>query len=118
MIDALSLAIAVTCLGGSAAALVSGVTQRYRWPVMAPTLLLIEIALLGQAIADVISLLRGHAPGELATHLAYLSTSLVILPVAAMQSGGEDGRWPGVLIAVALLILAVLVVRLQTTWRS
>ncbi|HVX43562.1 MAG TPA: hypothetical protein VHC49_06740 [Mycobacteriales bacterium] len=118
MIDALSLAIAVTCLGGSAAALISGVTQRFRWRTMAPTLVLLEIALVGQAVADVLGLARGHRPGELATHLAYLSTSLVILPVAAVQSGGEDGRWPSLLIAVALLTLAVLVVRLQTTWRS
>lgn len=117
MIDALSLTITLGCLLGSGAVLTSGAIRRYRWQTVVPMLLMLECALLVQGILDATGILRGHRPGELATHLAYLVTSLAVLPVAAVQGGGEDGRWPAVLIAVALLVCAVIVIRLQTTWR-
>ncbi|MEU4673107.1 hypothetical protein AB0F91_35405 [Amycolatopsis sp. NPDC023774] len=61
--------------------------------------------------------LTGYRPAELGSHLAYLATSLVLLPTATVWSAGEDGRWGAVVITVALLALAVVVVRAETTWR-
>jgi hypothetical protein len=61
--------------------------------------------------------LRGHRPAESATHLAYLITSLLVLPAAATQVARDDGPWPAALLAVALVLAAVVVVRMQTTWR-
>jgi hypothetical protein len=114
------LAAGIT-IAGLIAALVIGVqaaTGSFRVARAAPTLLVLEVALVVQAVAAVIGLARGHHPSEPTTHLAYLVVSLVVLPVAAFQVRGEGGRWAGALTAVALVIVAVLVIRLQTTWRS
>ena len=85
---------------------------------MVPTLALLEIVLCGQAVLDVVGLLGGHRAAELVPHLAYLVTSLIVSPIAANQVHGESGRWPGLLLAFAFLVLAVIEVRPRTTLRS
>jgi hypothetical protein len=117
MIDALSLAITVTCGVAGIAVLCAALLNRYRWRAALPTVIVVEAALLIQAVLDIAGLLGGHHPAEQATHLAYLVTSLAVLPVAGSQVIRDNGRWAGILLAVALLALAVIVVRLQTTWR-
>lgn len=117
MIDALSLAITVTCGAAGLAVFGAALLSRYRWRAALPTVILLETALLIQAILDIAGLLGGHHPAEPATHLAYLVTSLAVLPVAGSQVVRDDGRWAGILLAVALIALAIIVVRLQTTWR-
>ena len=109
-----------TTLGCVIAALVvagSAIMQRWRWRSIVPTLLIIQLAIMVQAAADAITLAGGHRVGELATHIAYLAASLVVLPVTATQIAHDDGTWAALLLVVALLVLAVIVVRMQTTWR-
>ena len=117
MIDALALSITVLSLLTGLVVLVQAGTGRFRRGRVSPTLTLIQLALVVQAAADVLGLGRGHHPREPATHLAYLAVSLVLLPLAAYETRRDDGPWSGVLVAVALVVLAVIVVRLTATWR-
>jgi peptidoglycan/LPS O-acetylase OafA/YrhL len=117
MIDAVAFSVAVASV---AVALVVGVrlaTRRYRWRAVVPGFVAIEAMLLVLAALDIAGLIGGHHPAEPATHLAYLGAALVVLPVAASQAAGDDGVWAGLLVVGAAVVLAVLIVRLQTTWR-
>lgn len=118
MIEPLAIAITVVA---ALAALVTGsvcVAGTYRWTALAPTLALVEAALAIQAVVDLVGIARGHRPGEPGVHLAYLATSVLVIPAAAAQVRGDDDRWSGALCAAALLVVAVLVVRLATTWHA
>lgn len=117
MIDQLALAITLACLIAALYVGVRGVLGRHRWRGTWPTLAVIECAMLVQAGVDLLAQASGRHPGEPVTHLAYLATSLAVLPVAASQAARDNGRWAAVLVAVALLVLAVVVIRMQTTWR-
>jgi hypothetical protein len=117
VIGPLAFSTTLGCVVVALVVAVSAVMQRWRWRSIAPTLLIIQLAIVVQAAADAISLASGHRVGELATHIAYLAASLVVLPAAATQTAHDDGRWAALLLVVALLVLAVIVVRMQTTWR-
>lgn len=118
MIDALAMALAVGALAtGVTAAALAGFGS-FRQARFVPTLVLLELGLLVQAVLDLVALARGHHLREPVTHLAYLVTCLALVPVVAVQTRGDDGRWSALLLAVAMVVLAVLVVRLQTTWRD
>jgi hypothetical protein len=67
-----------------------------------------------RAVAGLVS---DHHPAEPGTHVAYLLTSLAVLPAALAWGARDRTRSAGALLAVALLTPAVLVIRLQTTWR-
>ncbi|HEX3791769.1 MAG TPA: hypothetical protein VHW44_28165 [Pseudonocardiaceae bacterium] len=118
MTDSIALAITLACLGSALIVGVRGLLGRHRWRGVRPMLVLIELALLGQAVADLVGQVRGHRPGEPVTHLAYLVASLAVLPAAAGQTADDDGRWAAALLAVALVGVAVIVVRMETTWRA
>ncbi|MFJ1762946.1 hypothetical protein ACIOD2_21725 [Amycolatopsis sp. NPDC088138] len=114
MIEPLAFATTVLCLLSGLFALVTAALGRYRWPPWRPLAVLIELALLTQAIAG---LLSTHHPAEPGTHVAYLLISLAVLPAALAWGARDTTRSAGALLAVALLTLAVLMIRLQTTWR-
>ena len=116
MIEPLAFATTVVCAIGGLVVLGAGVLRRYRWRRVLPVLATIEAALVVQAVADALGQFGGHRLAETSTHVAYLATSLAVLPAAATQAR-DDGRWSAVLVAAALLVLAVVVVRMQTTWR-
>ena len=118
MIDSLSLTITLGCLLVGIGALVASVPGRFRAERFSGALLVVEMALLLQAVLAIVGLARGHRPGELATFVAYLVVSVVVLPVAASQVRGTTGRWAGAVVTAAFVVQAVLVVRLQTTWRT
>lgn len=117
MIDALAFTITVGCVGGGVAVLVLALAGRYRWRRIAPTLLAVQVLLVVQAVLDAVGLVGGHRPGEPATHLAYVVTSLVVLPAAVGWAGRGDDRWTAAVVGMALVVLAVVVVRMMTTWR-
>lgn len=77
MIDTLAVTITLTCLGTAVVVGAQAGIGRFRWARIVPALGLVEVALLVQALLDVLGLLAG-----------------------------------------SMLVLTVLVVRLQTTWRS
>jgi hypothetical protein len=116
VIETLAVVITIAALACAVTIGVSGGGGRFRGAVFLPTLALLEIAVLIQALIDLISLARGHRLESVAVHLAYLIVSVALVPVA-VQAAGDDGTWSAVLLVVALVFLAV-VVRMQTTWRT
>lgn len=117
MIDAVAFSVALACVVVAGFVGIRLATRRYRWRAIVPALLAIEAMLIVLAVLDIAGLAGGHHPAEPATHLAYLGTAPVVLPVAASQAAGDDGLWAGLLVGAAAVVLAVLIVRLQTTWR-
>ncbi|GAB3155957.1 hypothetical protein GCM10027258_61690 [Amycolatopsis stemonae] len=113
MIEPLAFATTVVCLLSGLTALVVTAAGRYRWPRWRPLAVLIELALLAQAITGAVS----DHPAEPATHWAYLATSLVVLPAGTAWGARGTTRSAGALLAMLLLTLAVLVVRIRTTAR-
>lgn len=118
VVEVLASVATLSCLGTAAIAAAQTGLGRYRWAGTAPRLGVVQALTTGLAVADAASLALGHVPRELATHLAYLVVSVAVLPAAATQLHGDDGRWAGVLVTAALVVTAVVVVRQLTTWRA
>lgn len=116
MIDALSFAIAVGCVGAAAATVVLAGSGRVATARMLPTVHLIEAALLLQALLDVFALLRGHRARDTVEHLSYVVLSVGTLPVVLARTRRRSTA-AAVVLGLGLLFVAVLVVRMQTTWR-
>ncbi|MFI5614636.1 hypothetical protein [Amycolatopsis sp. NPDC051903] len=118
MIEPLAFTTTVVCVAGGLVVLGTGLAGRYRRTRVLPALAVFELVLVVQAVADVVGLVTGAHPREPATHVAYLATSLVVLPAATAWTARDgDRREAAVVLAVALLALAVVIVRAQTTWR-
>jgi hypothetical protein len=87
-----------------------------------------QVLLVVQALVDAGTLLTGHRPGELATHLGYLVASVLMLPLLVSGASGGFGRsgvrGPGatrtdhLVVALAAAVTVVVSVRLHATWRS
>ena len=121
MIDALSFAIALACVGCAVASAVPGRAGRSETgPSVAvrllPAVWVIEAALVLQAVLDVAALLGGHRPRNTPEHLCYVALSLATLPIVLTQAR-RYGRAAAIVLGVGLLFVAVIVVRMQTTWR-
>lgn len=117
MIETLAVAITFLLLGCAVAVIVQACRRRYRRAAFLPTLLVLQVALTVQAVADLVGLMRGHRTPELAVHVAYLVVSLVLVPLALFETRSADGPWSGALLTIVLFVLAAVVVRMQTTWR-
>jgi hypothetical protein len=118
VIDPLAFGTTLACLATAFTLVVAVFTGRYRLRGFAPMFVLIQLALILQAVLDVVGLVGGHRTPDPTTHLAYLTTSLVLLPVAVGTTSRQEDRWSAGVLAVALLAVAVVVVRLITTWRT
>jgi hypothetical protein len=77
-----------------------------------------ELLLIVQALLAVISLARGHRPGDAATNLGYLVVSVALLPLLAGRALGESEptRTEYVVVALACGATIVVVLRLHATW--
>lgn len=77
-----------------------------------------ELLLVVQALLALISLARGHRPGEPATNLGYLVVSVALLPLLAGRALGdaEPSRAEYVVVALACAVTIVVVLRLHATW--
>ena len=80
-------------------------------------LLLVELAALVQAVATVVLLVRGERPAEPATFTGYALTTILVAPLGGLWSLSEKSKWGTAAAAVACLVVAVLTVRLNQTWR-
>lgn len=118
MIDSLAAALTVAALLAVPVVMTLALTGRYRSRTAVRFIAGFEVLLVLQAVLAVVGLLRGHEARELAPHLAYLGVSILLLPATITQVRGDDGRWAAVLVAVAFVVLAVVIVRAETTWRS
>lgn len=116
MIDTLAAAVTLYAFGLALATLIATIRPTR------PRLIDIAFGGLGvavvvQAVGDVATLVRGHRPGEPAVHLAYLVFSVLVVPLTLAAVRSDRGRWATLLCAGAALMIAVVVVRMQTTWR-
>jgi len=81
-------------------------------------LALIEGLLLVQAALALASIGGGHRPGEYATFLGYLVTSVLMLPAAVGLGLMEKTRWGSVIAGAAAVVAAVVTLRLQQVWAT
>jgi hypothetical protein len=81
-----------------------------------------EVLLVGQALVDAGTLLGGHRPRELATHLGYLLASVLMLPLLVAGRRGARAtpvsRTDHAVVALAAAVTVVVSVRLHATWRG
>ncbi|MGI9003392.1 MAG: hypothetical protein ACR2GH_17325 [Pseudonocardia sp.] len=90
-------------------------------------LVLLELTVIAQAALESIGLLVGRRASESVTHVGYLVTSVVLLPLllaitrparvpaAGTARVGAQHGWDAAIIAVACIALAVVDLRLVTT---
>ena len=64
----------------------------------------------------VIAWIGGDAPAEPVVFFSYLVACLAIPPLMVWWGRGEPGRWGSGVVAIACLVLAVLVLRVQQVW--
>jgi hypothetical protein len=79
-------------------------------------LVVVQVAVLVQAVLALVRMGGGARPVELATFVGYLATAVLVMPLAVMLSFMERTRWGSVIVAVAALVVAILTVRLQQVW--
>lgn len=115
MSQSLTLAVVLYGLALALWAAITAATNRPRPHTQTAGLIVLELALLGQAALDLASPATGHHRPEPATHLGYLLTSLAILPACAAYLHNDRSRWASATIAVACLTLCIVSIRLQTT---
>jgi hypothetical protein len=85
-------------------------------PVLKGSLVVLELAVVAQALIATIGLLRGDRPTELTVVIGYLLTSVGLLPLAASAFQDEENRWSSAAYAVASVLVAVVTIRLHQTW--
>lgn len=77
----------------------------------------VELVLLVQAVVAIVLLVQGgQIVGSAGVFLAYLMGTLLVLPLTLLWGLGEPNRWTLVALAVASLVVAVLVLRLDQIW--
>ena len=77
---------------------------------------LLEVGLLVVAAIGVIAWIGGDAPAEPVVFFFYLLACLAIPPLMVWWGRGEPGRWGSGVVAIACLVLAVLVLRVEQVW--
>jgi len=77
----------------------------------------LELLLVVQAVVAVVLLLEGgQIVGSAGVFIAYLIGTLLALPLTLLWGLGEPSRWTLVALAVACVVVAVLVLRLDQIW--
>ncbi|WP_369799827.1 hypothetical protein [Micromonospora sp. HK10] len=79
-------------------------------------LAVLELALLGLAVAALVALGGGERPGEPGAFFGYLLTLVCLPPLAWVLARMEPTRWGSAIVCAVCLVTPVVVVRLQQTW--
>ncbi len=118
MHDGLAIAIMIGALAVGAWCFVA--VARDRWIDVSHLVGLsaVEGALLVQAALALAAIGGGHRPGEYATFLGYLATSVLTLPAVVALCLMERTRWGSVIAGSGSLVAAVLTLRLQQVWAT
>ncbi|MBK5992150.1 hypothetical protein JHN53_10945 [Streptomyces sp. MBT58] len=117
MLDALTVAVAVTALALAAwcghAAYKDQPTKDWHFIGMT----VVTVLALAQLVVGIVQLARGERPEQgMAVFIAYLIGSFAAVPAAGVLSLSERTRWGSVTVAAGALVLAVLEVRLYDIW--
>jgi hypothetical protein len=81
-------------------------------------LALVEGALLVQAALALAAIGSGQRPGEFATFIGYLITSVIALPAVVGLAVMERTRYGAVISGAGALVAAILTLRLQQVWAT
>jgi hypothetical protein len=96
-------------------AVVAFIRKVPRPPTLDQMAWILEGALLIRAMLAVAALVNGDQPAQLSTHIGYVISSIVILPVALAAVADDRDRWTSAVIAVAVAAIIVIAIRLQVT---
>lgn len=77
-----------------------------------------EVGLIIALIVGIVMAVRGGGEGDPVLFWSYFATTLMIAPVAIAWGIGDKSRWGTGVVAIAMLTVAVLVVRLQQIWQG
>jgi hypothetical protein len=116
VVDGLVVALQVTCL---VAALLLGVEgARGKAPLWwhLGVVAAVELLLLVQTVVAVVLLVQGEIMGSAGVFIAYLVGTVLALPLTLLWGLGEPSKWTLVALAVACVVVAVLVLRLDQIW--
>ncbi|GAA5161835.1 MULTISPECIES: hypothetical protein [Amycolatopsis] len=116
MISGFAVAVAVTSLFVAAWAFVAAARNREPQRPLLVALAVVEVLLVVQLVIGIVGLVRGGHPGSLATFLAYLVGSLVIIPAGTAWALAERSRSSTVILGVVCLAIPVMVLRLHEIW--
>ncbi|MCX4821813.1 hypothetical protein OG883_18370 [Streptomyces sp. NBC_01142] len=117
MLDALTVAVAVTALALAAwcgyAAYRDQPTKDWHFIGMA----VVSVLALAQLVVGIVQLGRGEEAHQgTAIFLSYLIGSFAAVPASGFLSLGERTRWGSATVAAGAVVLAVLEVRLHDIW--
>jgi hypothetical protein len=99
-------------------ATVDALRGRGRHQLHSAGLVVLEAALVVQALLGAVALLAGGHAAEPAVHAGYLVASPLVLPLVLPAAAGQRGPWQAVITALACLAVLVVVLRLQATWET
>jgi hypothetical protein len=119
MLDALTVAVAVTALALAAwcgfAAYRDQPTKDWHFIGMA----VVSVLALAQLVVGIVQLARGEKAEEGSViFVSYLIGSFAAVPAAGFLSLTERTRWGSVTVAAGAVVLAVLEVRLYDIWKG
>ncbi|WP_327366332.1 hypothetical protein [Streptomyces sp. NBC_01217] len=117
MLDALTVAVAVTALALTAwcgfAAYRDQPTKDWHFIGMA----VVSLLALAQLVVGIVQLSRGERPEQgMTIFIAYLAGAFLAVPAAGFLSLTERTRWGSVTVSAGAVVLAVLEVRLYDIW--
>ena len=119
MHDWLAIAIIIGSLVVGAWCFVAVARDRWLDVTHLTGLAVVEGGLLIQAALALAAMGSGaHRPGEYATFLGYLATSVLFLPAAVGLGLLERTRWGSVIAGSAAVVAAVLTLRLLQVWAT
>ena len=82
------------------------------------SLVLVELGLVVQLVLGFAMVFDDHRGVSVATYLAYLVGSLVVLPIAAAWAASERTRSGTAVLLVGVLVVPVLFLRLHDIWST
>ncbi|TNC22847.1 hypothetical protein [Amycolatopsis alkalitolerans] len=116
MIPGFTVVVAVASLIVAAWSFLLAARNREPRRVLLSGLALVEVLLVAQLVIGVVLLIAGGRPGNLVTFLAYLISSLVIIPAGAGWALAERSRSSTVILGVACVAIPVMELRLHEIW--
>lgn len=78
----------------------------------------VEFALLVGMVIAIVADVRGYSEGDPVLFWSYFVTTLLIAPLAVVWGIGDKSRWGTGVVAIAMITIAVLVVRLGQIWQG